>query len=180
MAQRPRPVLAAIWAQTPDGVIGKDGGLPWYVPEDLSHFRAVTTGHPVIMGRRTWDSFPPRHRPLTGRTNIVVTTRTNEVTASVAQGAVIAAGSWTQAAEAALAHQGTKVAWVIGGGALYRHALADRKHPVTQALITTIDAAVVGDTFAPHLGPEWVRETVTDWTVSRAGPRYRIDRHIRA
>jgi dihydrofolate reductase len=51
--------LGLVWAQARGGVIGKEGGMPWHVPEDLAHFRAVTTGAPVIMGRRTWESFPP-------------------------------------------------------------------------------------------------------------------------
>ena len=72
-ATRPtEPVIAMIWAQTPGRVIGRDGTMPWHVPEDLAHFRAHTHGHPVIMGRRTWESFPARFRPLPGRTNIVV------------------------------------------------------------------------------------------------------------
>ena len=65
--------LGLVWAQARGGVIGKDGGMPWHVPEDLAHFKAVTSGHPVIMGRRTWESFPARFRPLPGRRNIVVT-----------------------------------------------------------------------------------------------------------
>ena len=67
-----RPVIGMIWAQTEDGVIGRDGGIPWQVPEDMAHFKATTTGHPVIMGRRTWESFPPAFRPLPDRTNIVI------------------------------------------------------------------------------------------------------------
>ena len=66
------PVVGMIWAQTVDGVIGRDGTMPWHLPEDLAHFRRTTQGHPVIMGRRTWESFPEKYRPLPGRTNIVV------------------------------------------------------------------------------------------------------------
>lgn len=66
------PILGAIWAQTSTGVIGRDGTMPWYAPEDLTHFKAVTVGKPVIMGRRTWESFPPCFRPLPERTNIVI------------------------------------------------------------------------------------------------------------
>ena len=65
--------IALIWAQTPTGVIGRDGTLPWHVPEDMAHFRDLTRGHPVIMGRGTWDSLPPRFRPLPDRDNIVLT-----------------------------------------------------------------------------------------------------------
>ena len=70
----PGPRLGLIWAEARGGVIGKDGGMPWHVPEDLAHFKERTTGHPVIMGRRTWESFPERFRPLPDRRNIVVTT----------------------------------------------------------------------------------------------------------
>ena len=71
-------VLGLIWAQSvarpgQPSIIGRDGRLPWHLPEDLAHFRAVTRGHPVIMGRRTWDSLPPRFRPLPQRRNIVLT-----------------------------------------------------------------------------------------------------------
>ena len=68
----PRQTVGMIWAQTPDRVIGRDGTMPWHLPEDLAHFKEHTLGHPVIMGRRTWESFPERFRPLPGRTNIVV------------------------------------------------------------------------------------------------------------
>jgi dihydrofolate reductase len=67
------PRLTLIAAVARHGVIGADNGLLWHLPEDLRHFRAVTSGHPVIMGRKTWDSLPARFRPLPGRRNIVVT-----------------------------------------------------------------------------------------------------------
>ncbi|OOL28231.1 dihydrofolate reductase, partial [Rhodococcus rhodochrous] len=65
--------IVLIWAQDRDGGIGRDGAIPWRIPEDMAHFRAATTGRPVIMGRLTWESLPPRFRPLPGRRNIVVT-----------------------------------------------------------------------------------------------------------
>ncbi len=65
--------LNLIFAKSRNGVIGKDGSLPWHLPEDLAHFKRVTLGCPVIMGRKTWDSLPPRFRPLPGRNNVVVT-----------------------------------------------------------------------------------------------------------
>ena len=70
--------LGAIWAQTDAGIIGRNGDMPWYAPEDLAHFKKVTLGAPVIMGRRTWESFPPRFRPLPGRTNIVISRSVTE------------------------------------------------------------------------------------------------------
>ncbi len=65
--------VALVAAVARDGVIGRDGGLPWRLPEDMAHFRSVTIGHPVVMGRRTWESLPVRFRPLPGRRNVVVT-----------------------------------------------------------------------------------------------------------
>lgn len=70
--------LGAIWTQTDAGIIGRDGDMPWYAPEDLAHFKKVTLGAPVIMGRRTWESLPPRFRPLPGRTNIVISRSVTE------------------------------------------------------------------------------------------------------
>ncbi|MGO1834016.1 MAG: dihydrofolate reductase, partial [Actinomycetaceae bacterium] len=63
----------AIWAQSLDRVIGDGASMPWHIPEDLAHFTRVTSGSPVVMGRRTWLSLPERFRPLPGRTNIVLT-----------------------------------------------------------------------------------------------------------
>jgi dihydrofolate reductase len=65
--------VGLIWAQTPDGVIGAGNTIPWRVPEDVAHFKATTLGHTVVMGRKTWESLPPRFRPFSGRRNIVVT-----------------------------------------------------------------------------------------------------------
>ena len=66
-------MVGLIWAEAHGGVIGADGGMPWHVPEDLAHFKEVTLGAPVVMGRKTWDSLPERFRPLPGRDNIVIT-----------------------------------------------------------------------------------------------------------
>src|SRR5690349_14769702 len=65
--------IGLIWAEAAGGVIGARGGMPWHVPEDLARFKTITMGSPVVMGRRTWESFPDRFRPLPGRRNIVVT-----------------------------------------------------------------------------------------------------------
>ena len=71
------PKVGLIWAQAEGAVIGRDGGMPWHVPEDLAHFKALTLGSPVVMGRGTWDSLDPRWRPLPGRRNIVITRRSD-------------------------------------------------------------------------------------------------------
>ena len=65
--------LGLIYARARNGVIGKGGTLPWHLPEDLAHFKRLTMGCPVIMGRKTWDSLPPKFRPLPGRENVVLT-----------------------------------------------------------------------------------------------------------
>lgn len=73
------PILGAIWAQTDKGVIGRNGTMPWHVPEDLKHFQRTTAGKPVVMGRRTWDSLPETYKPLPGRVNIIVSRSVNGV-----------------------------------------------------------------------------------------------------
>jgi dihydrofolate reductase len=66
-------VIGLIWAQAADGVIGADGVMPWHLPEDLAHFRAVTSGAAVVMGRRTWDSLPERFRIPCARCRVAST-----------------------------------------------------------------------------------------------------------
>jgi dihydrofolate reductase len=130
--------LVLIAAVARGGVIGRGNTLPWHLPEDMKHFRATTQGAPVIMGRRTWESLPPRFRPLPGRCNIVVT---RDPTWQ-AEGAVRAAGL----AEARAAAGDAPRCFVIGGGELYRAALplAD------ELLLTELDLEVPGgDVFFP-------------------------------
>ncbi|TFY96448.1 dihydrofolate reductase [Ramlibacter rhizophilus] len=135
--------LGLIYAHARNGVIGRDGQLPWHLPEDLAHFKRVTQGSPVIMGRKTWDSLPPRFRPLPGRRNLVVT-RNPQWEAEGAE----RAGSLE---EALALCEGAAQAWVIGGAQLYAQALGLAQ--VVEA--TEIDADVEGDAHAPALGPEW-------------------------
>jgi dihydrofolate reductase len=135
--------LHLIFARAANGVIGKDGGLPWHLPEDMAHFKRTTSGHPVLMGRKTWDSLPPKFRPLPGRTNIVVTRQPQWQ----AEGA-LRAGSMDEAI--ALCPDDAD-AWVIGGAEIYRQAL-----PLAHtAVVTEIDAAFEGDALAPQFGPQW-------------------------
>ena len=120
------------------GVIGREGGLPWRLPEDLAHFREVTIGDPVAMGRRTWDSIPDRFRPLPGRRNVVVTRNPNWS----ADGAE-RAESLEHALEI-LADE--ERVFVIGGAEIFEAAL-----PLADELrLTEIDLAVDGDTFFPR------------------------------
>ena len=136
--------LNLIYARAANGVIGKDGAMPWHLPEDLAHFKRLTQGHPVIMGRKTWDSLPVRFRPLPGRANIVVTRQAdwNEIGAQ-------RASSLREALS--MAEQTDSEAWIIGGAQIYAQAL-----PLASRVeVTEIGRDFDGDAHAPQLGPEW-------------------------
>ncbi|WP_406085951.1 dihydrofolate reductase [Kitasatospora purpeofusca] len=166
--------IGLIWAQTPDGVIGADNTMPWHLPEDLAHFKATTLGRPVVMGRRTWESLPPRFRPLPGRRNIVVT-RNPEWSADGAD----RAGSLEEALELAAAEPGLGTGaetWVIGGGQLYRQAV-DRAVTLS---VTEVDLSVPGDTYAPAVGPAWTVTEDGGPRTSTSGVRYRIRTYARS
>ncbi len=132
-----------IYARAANGVIGRDGTIPWHLPEDLAHFKRQTAGAPVVMGRKTWDSLPPRFRPLPGRDNIVVTRQTDWQ----AEGA-----RRVDSLRAALQACGQAAeVWVIGGAQIYAEA-----EPLAQrAVVTEIAADFAGDAWAPTLGPDW-------------------------
>jgi dihydrofolate reductase len=153
--------LHLILARSSNGVIGRDGSMPWHMPEDLAHFKRITLGCPVIMGRKTWDSLPPKFRPLPGRANVVVTRQTDWQ----ADGALRA-----DSLASALALCGDAAhAWVIGGAQLY--ALAE---PLAHtAVITEIDTVLEGDAFAPHFGPTW-QETARQEHDAANGLHYRF------
>jgi dihydrofolate reductase len=120
-----------------NGVIGRDGTIPWRLPEDMQRFRALTMGHPVVMGRRTWESLPDPYRPLPGRLNLVLT-RNPEWSGDGA----VRAGSLAEALE--LVGDASNV-FVIGGAELYAASL-----PLADELVLTeLDADVEGDTFFP-------------------------------
>lgn len=162
-------VIGMIWAQASNGVIGRDGTMPWHLPEDFEHFRRITRGHPVIMGRRTWESLPAKSRPLPDRTNVVITSESGWS----APGAV-RAHSLHSALAATSGKAGSEQVWIIGGGTVYREALdlADT------AVITRIDTDIPGDTYAPVLGPEWKLVSSTPdegWATAANGTRYRIE-----
>lgn len=159
--------VGLIWAQARGGVIGVDNTIPWQIPEDTAHFRATTMGHPVLMGRKTWDSLPARFRPLPGRRNIVVSRDHGWVAAG--------AESASSVAEALELAEPTD-AWVMGGGEIYRATMAF----ATTLAVTEIDIDVVGDAHAPPIGPEWVVTNETDWQASNpTGARYRFRTYTR-
>ena len=134
-------IVSAIAAVAENGVIGRDGDLPWHLPDDLRFFQQTTRGHHVITGRRNYESIPPKYRPLKDRVNIVVTrSRGYE-----APGAVV-----THSLDGALAHareHGETEAFIIGGGQIYHEAF-DRKL-VDRIYLTRVHAQVEGDTRFP-------------------------------
>lgn len=162
--------IGLIWAEAHDRVIGADGGMPWHVPEDLAHFKALTLGAPVVMGRRTWESFPARFRPLPGRRNIVITRQEQWTDAGAERAASL------EAALALAGEGGPERIWVIGGGELFREAIA-----IADLLeVTELDVEVAGDTRAPERA---VWRTVSadpanGWHTSGSGIRYRFLRLV--
>ena len=161
------PRIGLIWAEAHGGVIGAHGGMPWHVPEDLAHFKRTTGGEPGVMGRRTWESLPPRFRPLPGRANIVVTRQADWA----AEGAVRAGSA--EEALALAASDAEDWIWVIGGAELFARTVdaADR------LVVTELDVDVEGDTFAPPRTADWRVVSIdppTGWRASRSGIPYRI------
>jgi dihydrofolate reductase len=132
-----RPALTLIAAVARNGAIGKSNALLWREPEDQKHFRRVTMGSPVIMGRKTWDSLPVRFKPLPGRRNVVVTRDSGlkpdgaEVVASIDDALDLLAGNAR--------------AFVIGGAEIYALALPS----ADELVLTEIDAELDGDVFFP-------------------------------
>ena len=151
--------VGLIFARSRNGVIGKDGTMPWRLPEDLAHLKAQTMGCPVIMGRKTWDSLPPKFRPLPGRRNIVVTRQADWR----AEGAE-RVGSIEEALR--LCSDAPK-AWITGGTEIYNLSLPFADF----AVVTEIDADFEGDTFAPVLDDRW-RETARERHVAANGLHY--------
>jgi dihydrofolate reductase len=164
--------VGMVWAQTGSGVIGREGGMPWHLPEDLKHFAELTTGHPVIMGRKTWLSFPDKFRPLPGRTNIVITRQEDWAGSPEADGALVVKSLDDALLESQFA-PGHETVWILGGGEVFEQSvgIADT------AVITMIDSEAPGDTYAPELSYEWklvASEPQQGWLTSANGTRYRF------
>ena len=134
--------IVIIAAVARNRVIGKDNKLLWNIPEDMAHFKALTSGHTVIMGRKTWESLPPRFRPLPGRRNIVISRQTDYA----APGAEIA-GSLENALQLAST---AETLFVIGGAEIYAQALglADRLE------LTEVNLAPEADAWFPAIDPQ--------------------------
>ncbi|ANZ43609.1 dihydrofolate reductase [Lentzea guizhouensis] len=148
-------MVGLIWAQAANRVIGRDNAIPWHVPEDMKRFRELTTGAAVLMGRRTWESLPPRFRPLPGRRNIVLSRTPQE--------GVETSDSLDEALKSVDGDL-----WVIGGSAVYAAALpfADRIE------VTEIRETFEGDTYAPEV--DRAPKNVGEWLESSSGLHYRF------
>jgi len=154
-------IIAAVAA---NGVIGAGGGLPWRLPEDLRHFKQLTLGHPVIMGRRTWESIG---KALPGRLNIVVTRQ-----AGFAAAGASVAHSLAAALEVC---RDAERAFVIGGAELYREALA-----VSDVLeLTEIHRDYAGDTRFPEFDRAHWREAMREAHTTADGMRFDFVRYDR-
>ena len=154
------PEIIIIAAVAKNRVIGKDNQLIWHIPADMAHFKALTQGQTVLMGRKTWESLPPRFRPLPGRRNIVIL---RQATFS-APGAELA-GSL----ESGLALAATDPAvFVIGGAEIYRQAMpsADRLE------ITQVDLTPEGDSWFPEITTVHWQETAKTTPPDQTGTGY--------
>ena len=153
------PSIKLIYARAANGVIGKDNAMPWHLPEDLAHFKRLTQGWPVIMGRKTWDSLPPRFRPLPGRTNVVITRQPNWI-ATGAQPAFSLADALAQCSA-------SEQVWIIGGAQIYTLA-----EPLADCIeVTEIAEDFEGDAFAPELGHRWI-EAARESHVASSGLKF--------
>ena len=156
--------LGLIWAQSTSGVIGRAGGIPWRLPEDQARFKDLTHGHPVVMGRLTWESLPQKVRPLPGRRNVVVTRDEGYV----AGGAEVVSSMRTAPLDDS---------WVIGGAQIYSLALP----LATRCEVTEVEIDLRredDDVLAPALDESWAGVT-GDWLTSSSGLRYRFHSYRR-
>jgi len=133
-------VISIIVARSKSGVIGINNQLPWHLPADLKHFKALTTGYPIIMGRKTWDSLG---RPLPNRRNMVIS-RQNNLELSGAE-------CFSSLDAAIAACENANQVFIIGGAQIYEQALS----LVDQLIITEVDIEVQGDAFFPEIDASW-------------------------
>jgi len=157
--------VGLIWAQSTSGVIGRDGRIPWRVPEDQARFKELTMSRTVVMGRLTWESLPSKVRPLPGRKNVVLTRQAGYM----ADGAHV-----VSTLQEALTDDLT---WVIGGAQLYSLALP----LATRCEVTEVEIDLPrddGDVVAPVLDESWVGDA-GEWFTSSSGLRYRFFSYVR-
>ena len=163
MSHNSGPRVYLVAAVASNGVIGAKGQLPWHLPEDLKFFKTLTLGHPVIMGRRTWESLATR--PLPGRENIVVTRQAGYVAA----GAAVA--SSLQGALALCAAE--PVAFVIGGEQLFAESLPG----AAGLVLTEIHRPYEGDTWFPAYDRSRWKEAQRERNVAKDGTKFDFVRY---
>lgn len=153
----PHPRLTLIAAVARNRAIGLNNQLPWHLPEDLKHFRNVTRGHPVIMGRKTWESLPDSFRPLPGRLNLVMS-RQKDYEAPGAR-------KVDSLSEALAVVSNTPEAFVIGGAELYAQALPQ----ANRLILTEVETDVAGDAWFPEFDRTLWLESSREVHVSQQG-----------
>lgn len=168
------PIISMIWCQTVYGIIGKEGKLPWHLPEDLAFFKSVTDGHPVIMGRKTWDSLPDIAKPLPNRTNIIVTRQ--DLSSVNGDDRVIYVNSLQDAIEAAKLCAGSDEIFLIGGSSIFEEGM----DIASTIYLTEIYRPIQGDTHAPEISMyEWDYRPYTGGYSKNQGLYYTIDKWVR-
>lgn len=157
-------MLGAIWAQSVDGIIGDGEDIPWDLPEDRKHFKDTTSGHPIIMGRRTWESLP--FKPLPNRKNIVLSSRE--------------AGAWSRGASVVADIPDLEGdAWIIGGAQIYAATL-DEVDVIERTLIDVHpDVPDAKAVHAPRIDDTFALVSETEWLTSSTGLRYKFQRFER-
>lgn len=170
-----------VWAQSLNGVIGLNGGMPWDVPEDLQHFKQVTMGEVLVMGRRTWASFPDSVRPLPGRISIVVSKTFSEDPndPNLAHDGVHVVQDLQQGLKLSGQLKTSPTIWVIGGGTLYDQAIGEASVVERSLFNLNVD----GDTYAPELDGSWTltsQDPSDGWHTSKSSVEYRFERWERA
>jgi dihydrofolate reductase len=169
-------VIISIWAQDANGGIGKDGKMPWYLPEDLQHFKNRTMKYPVIMGRVSYDALPKSVRPLPGRANFVVMRdpKSEDAKRIDDEGAVTL--------DLALAMNAAKTCrphsdiYIIGGASIY----AEFMDVVDKLVVTQIDKAFDVDCYAPKIDPAaWIANADVPWQTSEKGLKWRVVEYTR-
>ena len=140
-------MITLVVALSENNCIGKDGSLPWHIPEDLKRFKRLTTDHVVLMGRKTWESLPDRFRPLPNRVNVVITRQPTYPLPSGVE-------HYSSIEQALTSHSHDDI-MIIGGGDIFAQTIdkADRLY------ITRVHTHVAGDTFFPNIDSRVWNET---------------------
>lgn len=149
------PPISLVWAMSENGVIGANGGLPWSLPDDLAHFKRLTHGHPVLMGRRTWDSL--WLKPLPGRLNVVVTRNP----LFRADGATV-----VSSVEQAVSLSSGDRMFCIGGADLFDQMLSD----ADRLEVTVVHTEIDGDVSMPYI--DWDAWALTEEQLHPADDRH--------